>query len=438
MGRHNVAEMMPTFKGRRYNATMAQNPSSQALAEKIVRTLQLAGHVAYFAGGCVRDGLMGREPKDYDVATAARPEQVVRIFPKAQQVGIAFGVVLVREKKFTVEVATFRTDGKYIDGRHPEAVTFATAQEDAQRRDFTCNGIFYDPVAGEYHDYVAGRADIAARVLRAIGEPHLRFGEDHLRLLRAVRFAAKLGFSIDPTTQAAMAELGGKIADISRERIGEEIRMIMEHSTRTRAIDVLAGFPPLFEAVFGVRATAMPPGPQDARWPRLAQLRGTVSRVLALQALLRDLWHDQASVDWTRTGEILRQDLMLSNQEWEEFAWLAAKWPILEAWRSASKAAMKRIMADPRWNDLAALFPADPTHAAELPDFLAQVAALQAEGVAPTPLISGADLIALGASPGPAFKRWLETLYDRQLDGELTTHAAALAAAREMSGQRQK
>jgi tRNA nucleotidyltransferase/poly(A) polymerase len=404
---------------------MPQPPSSRELALNIVQRLQRAGHVAYFAGGCVRDQLMQRDPKDYDVATDALPQEVLRLFPRSQKVGVAFGVVLVKEKQRQVEVATFRSDGVYSDGRHPDSVQFTTAQEDAKRRDFTCNGLFYDPVADTVHDFVNGRADIEARIIRAIGDPHQRFAEDHLRMLRAVRFAARLEFTIEPTTRTAIEEMQSRIELISRERIGEEIRMMLEHPTREVATELLAGFPRLFAEVFGFAA------PADVAWPVLSGLPQHTIRAVALVAILLDTGH----ADLKSAAQTLRTRLMLSNDELEEILFLVEKLPVLEKWEDRPKHTLKRIMADPRWHSLEALYRADPENADQLLAFAERTTTLAEEGVAPAPLITGDILIKLGATPGPSFRRWLDLLYDRQLDGELRALEEALAAARALIQQ---
>ena len=272
---------------------MAKPPSSEPLARTIVQTLQRAGHIAYFAGGCVRDRLMQRPPSDFDVATSARPEEVLKLFPRAQHVGAAFGVVLVRDHKFHVEVATFRAEGAYSDGRHPDQVTFTNAQEDAKRRDFTCNGLFFDPIAGELHDFVGGQQDIQNRVLRAIGDAQQRFGEDHLRLLRAVRFAAKLDFDIEKKTWQAMRMLADRIREISRERIGEEVRLILEHPTRLQGLRLLT----LVDLIGWIWPPELwnhtrPVLPSSGK-SRIQMLTGSVTREMALVAIQRDLWTDR-------------------------------------------------------------------------------------------------------------------------------------------------
>ena len=212
---------------------------SATRAAAVAAKLRAAGFKAYFAGGCVRDALLGLEPKDYDVATDARPEQVVALFPRSQAVGAHFGVVVVRTGPDHVEVATFRTDGSYKDGRRPEEVTYSTPEEDAQRRDFTVNGIFQDPATDEVIDFVGGQADLAAKVLRAIGNPAERFREDHLRLMRAVRFAATLGWEIEPATWAAVKAEAPALAKISIERTRDEFIKIMLHPNRVRGLDLL-------------------------------------------------------------------------------------------------------------------------------------------------------------------------------------------------------
>ena len=210
-----------------------------AAATLVVRQLQEVGHVALFAGGCVRDKLMHKRPNDYDVATSAEPKQVVALFRRTQQVGAKFGVVLVRISRHPIEVATFRRDLDYHDGRRPTAVEFTDAREDAIRRDFTINGIFYDPIRRKVVDYVNGQVDIKAKIIRAIGEPSRRFAEDHLRLLRAIRFAAKLEFKIEPTTWSAMCANAAKIVDISPERIREELDAMLSHPSRARAFELI-------------------------------------------------------------------------------------------------------------------------------------------------------------------------------------------------------
>jgi poly(A) polymerase len=387
--------------------------------------LREAGHTAYFAGGCVRDRLMSLPPKDYDVATSATPAQVLQLFPRSQKVGLAFGVVLVRRHGQQIEVATFRADGEYTDGRRPDSIRFTTAEEDARRRDFTCNGLFFDPLSNELHDFVGGEQDIHAKILRAIGDPAHRFAEDHLRMLRAIRFAARLGFAIETETDHAIAALQSKISTISRERIGEEIRMMLEHPTRVAAMELLARFPEMFIGVFGF---AVEGDATDHDWPTLSGLPSHVHRAVALLAIVRD-----AGVNDCRNQvPALRTLLVLSNAETEELGWLCDHLPLLEEWEDLSKPRFKRIMASPYWKDVETLYRADPANAEQLFAFTERVEALLDEGVAPRPFLNGAKLIGLGATPGPHFKAWLDQLYDQQLNGDLASNEQAIAAAQKL------
>src|SRR5205809_6221322 len=217
---------------------MKPSPMEEA-ARKVAARLRDDGHIAYFSGGCVRDMVRGLAPKDYDIATDARPEVVQRIFPRTYAVGAHFGVIIVLDNDFQFEVATFRSDEAYIDGRHPTAVHFSSPKEDAQRRDFTINGIFYDPVAEEVIDFVGGRADIAAKLVRAIGDAAQRFAEDRLRMLRAVRFATVLGYKIDSQTWDALVANAASVNKISAERIREELARIFLSPNRMRGWDLL-------------------------------------------------------------------------------------------------------------------------------------------------------------------------------------------------------
>jgi len=211
----------------------------EQIAREIVRRLRAAGHVAYYAGGCVRDLLSGKPPKDIDIATDARPETVQKLFQRTYAVGTHFGVIVVLENEFQFEVATFRSDGAYLDGRHPVEVHFATAEEDAARRDFTINGMFFDPEKEEVIDFVGGREDLGRKLIRAIGDPAQRFAEDKLRMLRAVRFATVLGFEIDAATWNSIVVSAASITQISAERIREELVKIFLSPNRARGWDLL-------------------------------------------------------------------------------------------------------------------------------------------------------------------------------------------------------
>ena len=232
---------------------MSDNQSQRDFAVEIVKQLREAGHEALWAGGCVRDQLLSIEPKDYDVATSARPEEVRQLFGhrRTLAIGAAFGVigVLGGRRREPIEVATFRADGAYVDGRHPTEVVFTNAEHDAQRRDFTINGLFFDPLGEKVIDYVGGQQDLESGIIRAIGDPRARFAEDKLRTLRAVRFAAAFGFQIEADTLAAMREMADQLPVVSAERIGMELRRMLVHPARARAVSLLESTDLLKQAV---------------------------------------------------------------------------------------------------------------------------------------------------------------------------------------------
>ncbi len=403
----------------------AMNKSRQA-ALAVVDTLQKAGFEAYFAGGCVRDELMGLVPQDYDVATSARPEEVLRHFPKALKVGVAFGVVLVRRRGTAIEVATFRSDGQYEDGRRPTSVTFSSAQLDAQRRDFTCNGLFCDPIRGAILDFVGGRQDIQTRCLRAIGDPARRFAEDHLRMLRAIRLAARLNFQIDPSTLAAISQHAGALVHISRERIGQEMRMILTHPSRRSAAQLLLETR-LLEPVW-----QQPLDPAHVLSTGLGWLGGLPAQAgfaLALAALICDISPPRNA---RTASQQLQRSWALSTQETSDLQFFLAQLPVLQNWKNQRISVLKRILADSRSNELLTLYLAGTPDAAQKLELEARVRELSAAPLAPDPLVTGDDLIAMGQSPGPKFRAWLEELYNQQLEDQFPDRAAALTAARHL------
>ena len=434
---------------------------SRQRAAEVAGKLRGAGHRAYFAGGCVRDALRGVEPHDYDIATDARPEEVQAIFPKSMAVGAHFGVVVVRTGGEHVEVATFRTDGSYKDGRRPEEVTYSTPEEDAQRRDFTVNGLFYDPATEEVIDFVGGRADLAAQVLRAIGDPAARFREDHLRLRRAVRFATTLGWEVEPATWAAVKTEASTLAKISIERIRDEFMKIMLHPNRVRGLDLLdesgllTHIVPEMEALKGCD---QPPQfhPEGDVWVHtrlmLSLLPEVVSAPLVLSVLLHDIakpatrtidetgrirfnGHDDLGAQMT--GDILRR-LKFSNDIIDatvEAVLLHMKFMHVQDMRTAK---LKRWMAHPTFDDQMALHRVDCLGCHGMLDnyeFLqAKQAAFANEPVIPPPLLTGHDLLKLGYPPGREIGRLLTLVQDQQLDGTLTSPGEALAwLAREAS-----
>ncbi|MEM0915030.1 MAG: CCA tRNA nucleotidyltransferase [Planctomycetota bacterium] len=421
---------------------------SYEAAVEIVRRLAEAGHTAYLAGGCVRDRVLGLEPKDYDVATAAEPGVVLGMFRHARAVGEAFGVVLVPLRKAHIEVATFREEWGYSDGRRPDGVRFTDAARDAQRRDFTINGLFADPLDrptaasdnattrelpgfGRVIDYVGGLADLDAKVLRAVGDPSERFGEDHLRMLRAVRFAARLNLAIDPTTQRAIRASARYLGEVSRERIGGEIGMMLARPTRAEAASLLTSLKLDGPALNEDR----PAQPADAP-SRLAALPDDAPATLALAAWMLDRHAPEAGLaeaaawDFRPALRRLRSALALSNADEQAVAASLAGLAALASWPDLPVHARKRALARPHADAALAL-------AGTMTDTVAIAADagdLRRQGVAPDPLVTGDDLIAMGHKPGPAFKRLLDAVYDAQLDGEVAERDAALAHLRRLVG----
>jgi poly(A) polymerase len=418
-------------------AASSKPRSAREDAVAVVRRLGEAGHVAYFAGGCVRDALLGLEPKDYDVATDAPPDRVRELFSRTQAVGAAFGVILVRQGRSQIEVATFRTDLKYVDGRRPEGVVFTTAEEDAKRRDFTINGLFYDPLQQCVIDYVGGQADLNARVLRAIGQPDHRFEEDHLRMLRAVRFAARFGLTIHPATFAAIVTHAEQLKRISPERIADELRRMLTPATRANAWELLWATG-LLQVVFRVLPTSTPTAPPKDRclFVHVAPGEPLDFGTALAAAVLTYLWQAEGGdlkqillKEWISTRNAMRQSLRISNEEADtmEGAW-AGLLAMVEDLQTV--AAQKRLLQRPTSRSARALargVAALGHDADRLRQLDRQLTELERTDFAPPPLITGDDLKAAGLAPGRAFKRALEEAYDAQLEGRVTTKEQALA-----------
>ncbi|MBT8486314.1 MAG: CCA tRNA nucleotidyltransferase [Phycisphaerales bacterium] len=391
--------------------------SARAAACAVLEQLVDAGYESYFAGGCVRDRLMGRDPLDYDIATSARPEDVQRVFRHARGVGEAFGVMLVRRGGFTIEVATFRTDGVYADGRHPDTVVFSDAEHDASRRDFTINGIFENPLTEEVIDYVGGRRDLEMRVIRAIGDPAARLREDCLRALRAVRFAARFGFAIDGDTAEAIRTHAGTLTGVSRERIGQEVRWMLQDTNRAVAAWELQ-YLGLDASIFGAPNRLAAPR-------RLGRLPDDAGYAATLAAWIIDRGHDDRGAvadEWAKR-------LVLSNPEHRGLRrCLEVVRQLEQEWSRLGVAAQKRLAAGPGFRAGLLVLRADDPQA--FVDVQRRVAVLRETGLAPEPLLDGADLIEAGFAPGPQFKRLLDAIYDAQLEGTVTDRSAALALAR--------
>jgi poly(A) polymerase len=416
-------------------------PSSRGDALAVVRRLREAGHVAYFAGGCVRDALLGLQPKDYDVATDAPPARVRELFPRTQAVGAAFGVILVRQGRSQIEVATFRSEGRYLDGRRPENVTFTTAEEDAKRRDFTINGLFYDPIADAVIDHVGGRADLESRLLRAIGEPGERFAEDHLRLLRAVRFAARFGLTVEPSTGDAIAQNAPHLARISPERIAEELRAILTPPTRARGWQMLQHYG-LDDVVFRFFRRPEPDRPSEVSkglesiFDRvLPGARIPFGLALAAAALEYAIAGRRPPAGWPdlsvrRMVQAARQALRISNDEAEMMEGSLQGLEHLLRTSTQTVAMLKRFLARPTAALSRALLSALPPElAGNREELEAGLGALERTDFAPPPLITGDDLTAAGLAPGRVFKKVLDDVYDAQLEGRVNDKAEALELA---------
>ncbi len=417
-------------------------------AVEVVRTLTDAGFTALWAGGCVRDLLLGRPPDDYDVATSARPEQVQEVFGprRTRAIGASFGVILVhgprRSAAGDVEVATFRTEGPYLDGRRPEHVSFATPEEDARRRDFTINGMFYDPLTEQVLDYVGGREDLAGKIVRAIGDPHARFSEDKLRMLRAVRITARFDFELDAQTAQAVRAQANEILVVSQERIAQEMKKMLVHPRRARAIMMahdVALVAKIIPELSPVIATAGGAATSD-RWRatlRMLELLDGPRFELALAALFHELNFDGAAAQAAAVAEQICRRLRLSNDETADVAWLVEHRDALHGAPSWSKSRLKRLLAMPLIGELIVLA---RTHAVATGASLADVEFCEhylkstpMEHINPPPLLTGDDLIRAGIVPGPRFKELLESVRDAQLDDAITTRGEALDLARRLT-----
>lgn len=404
-------------------------PSRRQDAEAVLRRLREAGHVAYFAGGCVRDTLLGLEPKDWDVATDAPPSRVRGLFPRTQAVGAAFGVILVRQGASQIEVATFRTDVSYEDGRRPTAVKFTTAEEDAKRRDFTINGLFLDPIENKVIDYVGGQEDLKHKVLRAIGEPDHRFEEDHLRLLRAVRFAARFGLEIEPNTAAAMRAHAPQLKRISPERIAEELRLMLTPPTRVVAFELLVDFG-LIDIV--LRFAPDERHNEPGIFQRLAPRR-TIPFSLALAGVTTSRF-STAAFDkpfLQKLSKAMRQALRPSNEELDDFIEILDGVRLLRE-ASQTLAFKRRFLARPTSKLTRELMDAIADNSPRWKEGRSELDALEQADFAPPPLITGDDLTAEGFQPGPMFKRVLDAVYDAQLEDRVGTKDQAMQLAREM------
>ncbi|MFM8477906.1 MAG: CCA tRNA nucleotidyltransferase [Planctomycetaceae bacterium] len=425
--------------------TNATDPRRE-FALGVVQQLRDAGFQSLWAGGCVRDQLLGKEPKDYDVATDALPADVIRLFGEQRTVpvGAAFGVVMIpgpTRRHGQVEVATFRSDGEYLDGRRPESVQFCSAEEDAKRRDFTINGMFFDPLAEQVLDYVGGQADLQRRVIRAIGDPHARFGEDHLRMLRAVRFAATFSFTLDPQTLRAVQDLRDRITGVSVERIMQELRRMLAHPTRAAALQLLHESRLLPEILPELNAPLADPQ-SFATISNAFHSLEAVQFEPALALLVRPLYEASHSESGQRLQAIHAacRRLKMANQEIDSISWILESLPLLRQIATRPLHVLKPLLADPRASLLLAASAAADAAAGLAADDAAfawhYLSRTPPEQLNPAPWISGDDVKALGVPPGPEIRRILTAVRHAQLDEQLLSRTAAIELAGQLAAPR--
>ncbi len=429
---------------------------AEALAREVIAKLRAAGHRAYLVGGCVRDLLLGTTPKDYDVATDARPDRIMDLFPKSGRVGAHFGVVLVRDFVEQVEVATFRSDLDYTDGRRPDGVHFETdPAKDAERRDFTINGLMMDPDTGEVLDFVGGRKDLERRVVRSIGDAEARFREDHLRLLRAVRFAARLDFQIAPATFAAIQRDHARILKVSAERIRDELTRILTEGGARYGFELLDStglLAVLLPEVAAMKGVEQPPQyhPEGDVWKHTLLLLEQLDRptpTLAWGALLHDVGKpptfrvadrirfDGHVEEGVRLARAIFNRLRFSRDDMEQIEALIANHMRFKDVPRMKESTLKRFLRLPGFEEHLELHRLDVSSSNRnlesyelVRDKLREYTQ---ERLKPEPLLTGADLIAAGYTPGPLFTQILTAVEDAQLEGELQTAGEAMQFVRE-------
>ena len=443
----------------------------KAFATSIVETLRQRGFQAYLVGGCVRDLLLGREPKDYDVATNATPDEVMRIFPETYAVGVQFGVVLVPAPEgeaaqdvasgsahsHAVEVATFRSDVGYSDGRHPDEVRFTQdPRQDVARRDFTINGMLLDPVSGDVLDYVGGREDLKARIVRTIGNPELRFAEDKLRMLRAVRFAARFEYTVEPGTFAAIQKLASQIHVVSRERVRDELTRMLTEGHARRAfllLDESGLLPEVLPEISAMKGVAQPaefhpegdvfvhtllllenlpcPCPATLAWGALLHDVGKPATFRVAPDRIRFDNHVEVGV---KMAEEICKRLRFSNDDTEQILALVENHMRFGHATRMKEATLKKFLRMRNFDEHLALHRADclASHGnlATFEFIREKQQEIPAETMRPRPLVSGDDLIAQGHVPGPRFREILNAVEDGQLEGRFVSREDALEFVR--------
>ena len=454
-GDHPRSDGAPQAVNRECNPSAV---SAQQAAERVARKLREKGFQAYFVGGCVRDILLEVEPKDYDVATDARPEQVVELFPQALLVGAQFGVVGVMEEEHRIEVATFRNDGLYSDGRRPDEVSFSgDPREDVLRRDFTINGLLLDPLTGEVLDFVGGRRDLEQRLVRAIGNPARRFEEDRLRMLRAVRFAARLEYEIEPETLESIRRLAHKIVEVSAERVRDELLRILQSGHARRGFELLDAaslLDKVLPEISAMKGVEQPPQfhPEGDVWTHtlklLEQLNTDCSSTLAMGVLLHDVgkpptfrvapdrirFDNHVSVG-TRMAEEICRRLRFSQQQTREVVALVENHSRFGNAPHMRASTLKRFLRLEKFAEHLELHRLDRLAGnGNLENYewvSAQLQQLTAEQIRPRRLVTGDDLIAMGFQPGVRFKKILQAVEDAQLEGQISSREEAELFVRE-------
>lgn len=420
----------------------------------IVKTLQTTGYEAYYAGGCVRDRLRGVEPKDFDIATSARPDEILKLYPKGDRIGEHFGVILVRHRGIHFEIATFREDGVYRDGRHPDSVTYSTSEVDARRRDFTINGMFYDPVAERLLDFVGGEKDLKAGLIRAIGNPQERFEEDYLRMLRAVRFATLFGFAIDPLTWSSIQSIAPKISQISPERVREELDQIWTNPNRLEGFDVLVAsglMEAILPEIMNLQGCEQPPQwhPEGDVFVHTRLMLSLLGSDASLPLVLSVLFHDIAkpatqtydSVDnrirfsghdklGAEMAEQILRRLRYSNAVISAVISGVAHHMQFKDVQKMRTATLKRFMARDHFSNELELHRVDCLGGSgnlENHHFLLEKEReFDGEPIVPKRFINGSDLLSKGVPGGPGLGDLLTEIQDLQLDGSLTSREEAL------------
>jgi putative nucleotidyltransferase with HDIG domain len=432
--------------------TVGSAVSQKEKAIAIIKSLREAGYESYLAGGCVRDMLLGKTPQDYDISTNAKPDEVVRIFPKTVPVGAQFGVILVIVEGQPFEVASFRHDGPYLDGRRPAQVRYGTLEEDIFRRDFTINGMVYDPVADQLIDLVGGQSDLDSKLVRAIGTPRSRFEEDRLRMIRAVRFAASLDFAVENETFAAIGELAPSIRQISWERIGDEITRILTEGGAKTGFELLdrAGLLrillPEIDAMKGVEQSPEyhPEGDVFTHTMLTLEYLDSPTETLAYGCLLHDVGkpvcirHDEARLTFyghTEKGAAMAEEVLKrlkrSRATRERVAYLVRNHLRHLQAPQMRLSTLKRFLGENGIDELLELTRIDALSAnGDLQHYrfcMEKLAELKTEEIHPEPLLRGRDLIAMGFSPGPNFQQILKQVEEAQLGGELSSREQAMA-----------